>query len=113
MPPLVSGSFSNSSPTCLATQGMTSGQWLAAFPDGDALRREVDLPAPAWPVGEVEASKPDTNDNPFNRGFRFDMLLRRAPGGPFFTDYTVSLENNQQEVSLRDGLGHLQKTDSS
>ena len=26
-------------------------------------------------------------------------------GGPFFTDYTVSLENNQQEVSLRDGLG--------
>ena len=93
-------------------EGLTSGQWLAAFPNGDALRREVNLPAPAWPVGEVETGPAETNDNPFVRGFRFDMLLGGVSpfwgSGPFFTDYTVSSGNGLQEVCLRDGTGHLQ-----
>ncbi len=95
--------------------GMTAGQWLAAFPDGDArsrdaLRREVEQKAPAWPVGEVEAGKPDMNANQrqFDRGPRFDMLFG-GPSGPFFNDCTVSFEGGQQEVGLRDGMGHLQK----
>ena len=93
--------------------GMTSAQWLAAFPDGGELRREVEPEAPAWPVGEVEANPPDVHENPFIRGPRSDMLFGGGPlgqgGGPFFTDCTVSLESNQQEVSLRDGLGHLDR----
>ncbi|MGO9109239.1 MAG: PQQ-binding-like beta-propeller repeat protein [Thermoguttaceae bacterium] len=88
--------------------GMTSDHWLAGFPDGDALRREVDLPAPVWPTGEVEHSPPDVNENPFPRGPRYDILFG-GPSGPFYTDDTVSLESNQQEVSLRDGTGHLVK----
>jgi outer membrane protein assembly factor BamB len=89
--------------------GMTPSQWLAAFPDGDALRREVDRKTPSWPLGEVEWNKPDTNENPLNRGFRFDMHLG-GPSGPFFTDYTASFENGRQEINLRDGLGHSQKS---
>jgi outer membrane protein assembly factor BamB len=89
--------------------GMTSSQWLAVFPGGDALRQEVDRPAPAWPLGEVQAGPPDTNQNPFNRGQHFDMQLGGC-GGPFFSDSTVSCEANRQEISLRDGLGHVQKS---
>ena len=88
--------------------GMTSSQWLAVFPNGDALRREVEQKAPAWPVGEVEASPPEVNENPImNRGFRFERPLG-GPSGPFFADYILSFENGQQEAKLRDGLGHLQ-----
>ncbi len=94
--------------------GMTSEQWLAVLPEGDALRREVNLSAGAWPVGEVVAGPPDTNENPMaNRGNRVDMLFGGGPlgqgGGPFFADFTVSLDNNQQNVGLRDGLGHMQR----
>ena len=88
--------------------GMTSGQWLAIFPEGDALRKEVNRPVSAWPVGEVEANNPETSPNKINRGPRFDMLWGGAMG-PFFTDYTVSLENGQQKISLRDGMGNLQQ----
>jgi outer membrane protein assembly factor BamB len=86
---------------------MTCDQWLAVFPGGDALRREVNRADPAWPVGEVEASKPDTTVNSFRR-FHFDMLLG-GPSEPFFSDCTVSFEGNRQEISLRDGMGHVQK----
>ena len=36
-------------------------------------------------------------------------MLLGGPSGPFFTDYTVGFERNQQEIGLRDGLGRLQK----
>ncbi len=88
--------------------GMTPVQWLAVFPDGSELRREVALQEPAWPAGEVEVDHPDVNENRFNRGPRMDMLFG-GPSGPFFTDCTVSLEGNQQEVSIRDGMGILQR----
>jgi len=88
--------------------GMTSSQWLAIFPDGDALRREVNRAVPVWPVGEVQASNPEASPNQFNRGPRFDMHWGGSQG-PFFTDSTVSMENGQQKVVLRDGVGHLQQ----
>ena len=98
----------------------TSAEWLAAFPDGDELRRKVDLSASAWPVGEVEVKKPDaTNRNRVvNRPPRYDMQLGGAGlngmgplvgGGPFFADYTVGMEVNQQEITLCDGLGNTQR----
>ena len=40
------------------------------------------------------------------------MHLGRAPvlgSRPFFTDCTITLDYNQQRVSLRDGMGHTQK----
>ena len=37
------------------------------------------------------------------------LLAAGRRGGPFFSDCTVSFESNQQEIGLRDGLGHLQK----
>ncbi len=86
--------------------GMTASQWLAGFPGGDALRKEVNPQAPAWHVGEVNVSQADGNENPIAGGFRYDLLMG-GPRGPFFTDYTVCLENNQQRITLRDGLGHL------
>jgi outer membrane protein assembly factor BamB len=95
-------------PDVVCHEGKTSAQWLAALPDGDALRKEVSFEAPSWRSGEVTASQPDANESTFARGARFDMAFG-GPQGPFFTDYNVSLEINQQEVSLRDGLGHLQK----
>ena len=114
MPPLVSASFSRSSPTCLATPGMTPepvacrlSRWRCAPPGSQSCR------PPAWPVGEVEASQPDTNENPWSTAVIVSTCSSAAGpwtgGGPFFADFTVSLENNQQEVSLRDGLGHLQR----
>ena len=100
--------------------GLTSSQWLAVLPDGDALRQEVRRKAgttyswSAWPAGEVEASKPEPGANPFNRGPRFDMLLGGGDpfmgGGPFFSDCSLGLEYSQQQIVLRDGLGRPQKT---
>ena len=91
--------------------GMTSEQWLAAFPDGDALRKEVGLPAPAWPAGRSR----DEHDPTLNRAAASIAVIVSTctwagRSGPFFTDCTVSLENNQQELGLRDGLGNLRKT---
>ena len=95
--------------------GMTSSQWLAVFPDGDALRREVARKAgtmyswSAWPTGEVETSQPNANGNSaFNPGFRFERPLD-GPSGPFFTDCTVNCDGSQQEIGVRDGLGRVQK----
>ena len=89
-------------------EGKTSSQWLAAFPGGDALRREVDRKDPAWPVGEVEANQPDVSENPLGGGPHADMRLG-GPSGPFFSDYTPGFEANRQEISLRDGMGRVQK----
>ncbi len=94
-------------------EGKTSDQWLASFSEGDAhgreaLRQELDRKDPAWPVGEVEASKPGGGQNPLMNGPRSDMLFG-GPSGPFFTDSSVGFEANRQEVSLRDGLGRPQK----
>ena len=90
--------------------GMTPSQWLAVFPDGDALRREVDRKRPARLAGRRSRGKQTRRERESDgsRGSRFDMPLG-GPSGPFFTDYTVSFEHSRQEVSLRDGMGHLQK----
>ena len=86
--------------------GKTPAQWIAASP-WDDLRRELNLSPPAWPAGEVEVNKPDTNESIVNRGLHFDVRFG-GPSEPFFRDYTVSF-NLQQEVVLRDGLGNLQR----
>jgi len=87
--------------------GMTSSQWLASLHDGDELRREVDLRAPAWPGGEVESSQGESGGNSFV-GYHYDLHMG-GPIGPFFADYTVCMENNQQRIALRDGLGHVRQ----
>jgi outer membrane protein assembly factor BamB len=86
--------------------GLTGQQWLAAFPEGDALRKECSLPSPTWPRGEVQANRPDTSEN---RSYRFEMHMV-GPRSPFFAECNLSLDNNQQEVGLRDNLGNPQKS---
>ena len=86
-------------------EGTSPAQWLAALPHGEELRREVDRSPPAWPLGEVEAGKPEGVENPMGRSLRFDMLFG-GPSGPFFSDCTMAFDN-RQEVSVRDGLGNL------
>ena len=66
--------------------------------------------APAWPLGEVEASKTDTNQNPtVNFGFQSEIRLDE-PRGPFFADHTVSLDRFRHELDLRNGLGRIQES---
>jgi outer membrane protein assembly factor BamB len=84
--------------------GMTGEQWLAVYPKADALRKEVNFQAPPWKTGEVTAAAPDANDNSFPHGPHYETPFE-GPRGPYFTDYNVNLEVNQQVVSLRDGLG--------
>ena len=90
--------------------GLTPAAWLAALPKGDELRKEINRPAADWPKGVVEVSKSEGQAvNPYNgRAMRFDMTFGGCTG-PFFNDYTVSFENNQQEIAFRDGFGHAQK----
>ena len=90
--------------------GLTPAAWLAALPDGDELRKEINRPAADWPTGIVEVGKSEGQGvNPYNgRAMRFDMTFGGSTG-PFFTDYTVSFENNQQEIAFRDGWGRAQK----
>jgi outer membrane protein assembly factor BamB len=91
--------------------GLAPAAWLAALPKGDdALRKEINRPAADWPKGAVEVSKTEAQGaNPYNaRSLRFDMAFG-GQNGPFFTDYTISFENNQQEIAFRDGWGHAQK----
>ena len=89
--------------------GLTPSAWLAALSNGDALREEINRSMPTWAKGHVEVGNgARTIPNGF-RGPRFDMLFS-GPSGPFFTDYTVSFENNQQEISLRDGWGRIQNS---
>jgi outer membrane protein assembly factor BamB len=103
--PTVSGSHAHSPPGgTLSPQGKTAEQWLAAYPKGDALRREVRSLAPAWPAGEVKSSQPDNFESPYARTNRYEMTFG-GPRGPFFTDCNVSWDYNQQAISFRDGLG--------
>jgi outer membrane protein assembly factor BamB len=90
--------------------GLTPAAWLAALPNGDVLRKEINRPVADWPKGLVEVNKTEGQAvNPYNtRAMRFDMAFG-GPTGPFFTDYTVSFENNQQEIAFRDGWGRAQK----
>jgi outer membrane protein assembly factor BamB len=92
--------------------GLTPSAWLAALPSGGELRKELARPVADWPKGQVEVGKVGSaNATPamLNRQrIRFDMVFG-GPTGPFFTDYTVCFEHNQQEISLRDGWGHNQR----
>ncbi len=90
--------------------GLTPAAWLASLPNGDPLRKEINLPAADWPKGIVEVNKSEgPGVNPYNsRAMRFDMAFG-GPTDPFFTDHTISFENNQQEIGFRDGWGRAQK----
>ena len=84
MPPLVSGSFSNSLPTCLATPGMTSASGLPSFPtatrsagrsiEGRATRLVVGL-AGRRSRGEQARHERESDDQP---RFSFRHALGRA-----------------------------------
>jgi outer membrane protein assembly factor BamB len=89
--------------------GLTPSAWLAALPGGDELRKEINHPAADWPKGLVQESKGETVAfNPYNpRAIRYDMVFSGCRG-PYFNDYTVSYDN-QQEISFRDGWGRMQK----
>ena len=82
MPPLVSGSFSKQFADVPCHAGMTSDQWLAAFPDGDALRREVNRPGPRLAGRRSRGEQPDSNENPLaNRGPRSTCSWAAGPAG--------------------------------
>ena len=81
--------------------------WLAVLANGDSLRKQIAAPPASWPTGLVEVT-PGESPRAFNngRGPHYDLVLT-GPAGPFFTDCTVTFEQTQQEVDVRNGWGHM------
>ncbi|HEX3871754.1 MAG TPA: hypothetical protein VHV77_15025, partial [Pirellulales bacterium] len=81
--------------------GMTGRQVLDELLK-DQLAAEAIL-APSWPTGVVEREPLKTQPNTQSRVYAIDM---RGPRGPFFDNATIELDQQQQSIAGRDGLGH-------